>query len=276
MKKLLQIEWIKAKNYTSFRLFVLMHFILFLLVLFIGSRIDISVPGFSVRKVYQFPYVWESFPWLAGSGFFNLLLAIPVLVLTGNEYAFQTNRTQLYAGLSRNELFSGKLILIGGLALYGFLLVFVSSLISGFIFTGDYSLSVVFGGVWRDLLYFLKAVSVMLLAYLISVTFRNNALSIVMFLLYFIMIEPILRRFFPPDARMWFPARVIGHLTPLPEFLSIASGNGGNSSGGQDLTFEAMGLAGKNLSLWVNMLVAAFYSVIFGFLTWWQIRKKDL
>ncbi len=276
MKKLLQIEWIKAKDYSSFRLFVLMHFILFLLVLFIGSRIDISIPGFSVRKVYQFPYVWESFSWLAGTGFFNLLLAIPVLVLTGNEYAFQTNRTQLYAGLGRNELFSGKLILIGVLALYGFLLVLVSSLVSGFIFTGDLSFPVVFDGVWRDLLYFLKAVAVMLFAYLISVTFRNNALSIVMFLLYFIMIEPIIRRFFPADARLWFPARVIGHLTPLPEFLSITSAKAGSSPGDQNLTFEAMGLAGKNLSLWVNTLMATLYALVFGFLTWWQIRKKDL
>ncbi len=273
MKKLIQIEWIKARNYASFRLFVLMHFILFLLVLFIGSRIDISVPGFSVRKVYQFPYVWSSFTWLAGSGFFNLLLAIPVLVLAGNEFVFQTNKTQLFAGLGRNELFSSKLLLIGGLALYGLLLVFISSLVSGFIFTRDVTVEMVFGGAWMVLMYFLKAVAVMIFAYLLAVTFRNNALSIVMFLLYFIMIEPILRRFFPPDARLWFPARVIGHLTPVPEFFSIASGNKGDA---QNLTFESIGLAGKNLPVIVNTLMALMYSAVFAFLAWWQIRKKDL
>ena len=270
MKKLLQIEWIKASNYASFRLFVLMHFILFLLVLFIGSHIDISLPGFSTRNVYQFPHVWESFSWLAGTGFFNLLLAIPVLVLTGNEYTFRTNRLQVYAGLGRNELFSGKLILIAGLALYGFLLVCLSSLVSGFIFTRNLSFDIIFDGAWIALMYFLKATAVMLFAYLFSVTFRNNALSLVLFLLYFIMIEPILRRFFPEDVRLYFPARVLGHLTPLPEFLSIGSG------GSNQLTFESIGLAGKNLPVLLNFFLSIIYSSIFAFLTWWQIKKKDL
>ena len=65
MKNLLRIEWVKTWNYTGFKVIIVLHALLFLLVAFVISQVDITVPGFSVKKIYQFPNVWSTFSWLA-------------------------------------------------------------------------------------------------------------------------------------------------------------------------------------------------------------------
>lgn len=274
MKKLLKIEWLKAYKYSSFRVFVLLHFLLFCMVLYAGSRIDVSVPGFSTRKIFEFPYVWQSFSWLAGTGFFNLLLAIPVIVITGNEFALHMQRQQLFSGLTRNELFTGKLILILILAGYGFVLVVFSSLLSGILTTPDLTPGNIIEGSWYALLFFIKATAVMLFGYMIAVLFRNNALSMVLFLLYFVLIEPVLRMFFPEEVRLYFPARVIAHLTPAPEFLSIASK--GNESLSQTFDTGSLGLIRQQLSMQLNFVLSFAYMLLFAAMSYFTIRKRDI
>ena len=61
MKRLLGIEWAKVSSYSLFRVILILNTVLFLLVIFVSSRIDISVPGFSWRNIYRFPNVWSSF-----------------------------------------------------------------------------------------------------------------------------------------------------------------------------------------------------------------------
>ncbi|NOY37964.1 MAG: ABC transporter permease subunit [Chlorobi bacterium] len=274
MSGLLRIEWIKARHYSSFRVFIILHFVLFLLVLYAGSRVDISMPGFSTRKVFEFPYVWQSFSWLAGTGFFNLLLAIPMIVLTGNEYAFGTFRQQVFTGLDRTGLFTGKMILMLILAGYGFMLVVFSSLFSGLIFTPQVTLSNVLDQSWYALLYFVKACAVLLFGYLMAVIFRNNALAIVLFLLYFVLIEPVLRLFFPPEARLYFPARIISHLTPTPEFLSITSQ--GNESLANSFDLGSLGLMKQDLSLQLNFVISLGYMALFAAASFFSLRRRDL
>jgi hypothetical protein len=61
-----------------------------------------------------------------------------------------------------------------------------------------------------------------------------------MFLLYFIFIEPIIRRFFSPEVRQFFPVKIISHLTPPPEVLAIASEKTiENSAGTINFNFES-------------------------------------
>ena len=107
MKKLFQIELIKTFNNSTFRVFLSLHFLLFLLLVYVSTRVDITAPGFSTKKMFMFPNVWEVFSWMAS--WFNLLfLGITVIVLTGNEFSFKTARMQIMNGLSRNEFLLGK------------------------------------------------------------------------------------------------------------------------------------------------------------------------
>lgn len=216
MKKLFKIELVKVLNYASFKVILILHFLLFLLVIFISTQFEISVPGFTVKNLFQFPHVWESFAWIAS--WFNLLLAILLIVLVGNEYSYKTFRQQVITGLSRNDLILGKSIVIFIVAIYGVLLVFFTSTIFGLIFTKGLSVSILFEKSYILIVYFIQAIGYMTLGFLITILFRNTALSIVMFLLYFLLIEPIIRLLFPRDVRLYFPVKIISNLTPGQNF----------------------------------------------------------
>lgn len=272
MKRIIRIEWTKVSSYNFFRAILILTAILFMLVLFVMSRIDVSVPGFSWRNVFRFPNNWQTFTWVAS--WFNVLMAIMVIVITGNEFASKSFRQQVMTGLSRNEWLLGKLALIVGLALFGLILVVLAGLIYGFIFTNNLAFADIFSQTGILMVYFLQAVGYMILALLFITLLRSNALAIVLYLLYFIFIEPIVRLLCPVEIRMWFPVKIISRLTPTPEFLQLASS--GTNSGSDSLTFESIGIMAKQLPQNTNIVMAVVYVLIFGFLTWLLVKKRDL
>ena len=275
MKKLFKIELVKVLNYSSFKVILILHFLLFLLVIFVSTQFEISVPGFTVKNLFQFPHVWESFAWIAS--WFNLLLAILLIVLVGNEYSYKTFRQQIITGLSRNDLILGKSIVIFIVAVYGVILVFFTSTIFGLIFTRGLSLSKKKKKSYILIVYFIQAIGYMTLGFLITVLFRNTALSIVMFLLYFLLIEPIIRLLFPRDARLYFPVKIISNLTPRPEFLTITSNESMlDVSGQSNLDLNAIGIAPDPLPTYLTILLAVAYITIFGTLIFIINRKRDI
>lgn len=275
MKNLLKNELTKTLNYSSFKVIMTLHFMLFILVIIVASRIDIAVPGFSMRNLFRFPDVWATFAWIAS--WFNMLLAIMIIVLVGNEFSFHTFRQQVINGLSIEDLIIGKGIVIFFIALYGVLLVFLSGTVSGIIFSHDFEFADLFSKSYLLAVYFIQAVGYMIIGMLIAVIFRNNSLSIIMFLLYFIFIEPIIRKFFSPEVRQFFPVKIISHLTPPPEVLTIASKKTiEGAAGGSNFDFEAIGLIPHQLPLLTTLLVAAGFISLFVFLIFQVMRRRDL
>jgi hypothetical protein len=193
VKRIIGIEWSKISTYGFFRIIIILHFCLFLLVTFVFSRINIDAPGITPRNLFVFPNIWSTFSWIAS--WFNLLLAIMVIVLTGNEFSNKTFRQQVLSGLSRNEFLFGKGLLVFSLSIYSFIIVFVTSLIYGFIYTNAFHLSMFFEKFYIVLIYMLQAIGYMVFGILVAVVFRNVSLSIILFLLYFLLIEPIFRLF---------------------------------------------------------------------------------
>ena len=275
MKKLFQIELIKTFNNSTFRVFLSLHFLLFLLLVYVSTRVDITAPGFSTKKMFMFPNVWEVFSWMAS--WFNLLfLGITVIVLTGNEFSFKTARMQIMNGLSRNEFLLGKSLVILVIALWGLFVVFITSIITGLIYTPDITFQVVIQKSHLLLVYFLQAIAYMFFALLVVTIFRSNALSIMMYLLIFVMIEPIIRLFFPKVVRPYFPTKVLKDLTPMPEFLSITSDSDLVSSSGQNqLDLDVMGILPQSIPMLSSIILAIVYIGLFVGITFWIIQKKD-
>lgn len=275
MKKLFNLEKIKALSYPAFKTLMIIHFLLFFLVILIGSRVHFSVPGFSVKGLYQFPNIWKFFPWVAS--WFNLFLAIVVIVLVGNEFSFRTFRQNVIDGLSRNDLIKGKLILIVTIAIYTFLMVLLAILIFGIINTKEFSFNIIFENSYLLLVYFIQAIGYMTLGLLISVIFRNNALSIIMFILYYFPIEPIIRVMFKTEARRFFPVKIISNLTPTPEFLTMTSEKTyTNADGTSSLDFSEIGLLPEKLPVGITVLLATGYIGFFIALSTILINKRNL
>lgn len=273
MQRIIKLEWTKVSSYNFFKAILILTGVLFLLVLFVMSRIDISVPGFSWRNVFRFPNIWQTFTWVAS--WFNVLMAIMVIVITGNEFSSRSFRQQVMTGLSRNEWLLGKLSLVTGLALFGLVLVIIAGGIFGLIFSNNFAFADIFLKSGILFVYFLQAIGYMVLALLFITLLRSNALAIVMYMLYFVFIEPVLRLLCPVEVRPWFPVKIISRLTPMPEFLQLAS-SGGQNIPNDSLSFENIGIMGKQLSHSTNLLMAFVYIIIFGFFTWLLVNKRDL
>jgi ABC-2 type transport system permease protein len=275
MFSLLRIELIKLTSYNAFRVLLILHLVLFSLVIITTSQLDITVPGFSTDYLYQFPNVWEFFPWVAS--WFNILLAILVIVITANEYSFRTFRQHVIDGLSRFQLLAGKGMVIIMLALYATLMVLLLSLIFGFVFTRNYGEITFTAKSYTLLVYFLQAVAYMVFGFFIAVLFRSTGLAITLFLLYRIIIEPVFRLFFPKAARMYFPIKAISGLTPTPEFVSITRGNvqiNGNEA--DPLSLREAGILPEELPLLTNVLLTAGYTVLFIWLAYILLKKRNL
>ncbi len=274
MKSIILNEYTKIWSYTAFRVIILLHFILFFLIVLVTSRLDITIPGFSTDYLYQFPNIWEFFPWVAS--WFNLLLAILIIIMTGNEYTFRTFRQHVIDGLSRSDLLTGKVFLIITIAVYSMLMVLLFSLLFGFIFTRDMTAGLFVKKTYILLVYFVQAVAYMSTGFLLAILFRNTALAIVLFILYRLIIEPVFRLFFPPEARLYFPMKVISNLTPMPEFLSISSGNKADPGNVDTLNLREIGILAEDLPVYLNLLLALGYTALFIGLAWLLLRRRNL
>ena len=275
MKQIIKIELTKILSYNVFRIIILLHFVLYFLVILIPSRLDITVPGFSTDYLFQFPHIWEFFPWVAS--WFNIILAILIIILTTNEYSFQTFRQHAINGLSRFQLLSGKGFVLLMMAVYATLIVFLSTLIFGFVFTKDISSTVLFQKSYILLVYFIQSIAYMVVGFLIAVLFRNTALSIVLFMLYRVIIEPVLRQFFPKQVRLYFPMKIISNLTPTPEFLSISTGNQSQNPEDIDtLSLREIGLLPTELPMITNLMLTIAYTALFIYLAYLLLKKRNL
>lgn len=271
MKRLIGLEWTKISSYGFFRVILILTLSLFLLTVFVFSRIDISIPGFTWRNLFRFPDVWSTFAWVAS--WFNLLLAILVITIAGNEFTGKTLRQQVMTGLSREEWLAGKGLLILGLALFGVVMVCLAGFVFGFIYTRDLSTGIIFEEMWILPVYLVQAVGYMVMGLMFIAVLRSNALAIILYLLYFIMIEPIVRGLCPIEIRPWFPVKIISHLTPLPEFFKIASGDELENN---FMTFESIGLMPRQLEGSITITLALAYITFFGVLTYLFVKRRDL
>jgi len=261
MQRILKLEFIKTIGYPAFRAIVVLHAILFLLVVLVGSQIDLGVNGIRVDRLFAFPHVWSTLAWVGS--WFNLLLGILVITLVGNEHQFRTFRKQIIDGVSRPQLLVAKMAVIGTLSVYATLLVVISGLAFGILFTENLAGVSILSNVHLVLVLFVQAFAYMMMGMLAALLFKNNALSIMLFLLFYFIIEPILRVFFPSSIDQFFPVKIIANLTPMPDFVGITAGDLIQINGATPTNLYSMGILQEPLSVGYATLVCMGYILVF-------------
>jgi ABC-2 type transport system permease protein len=275
MHKLLSIELTKLFNYTSFKVILGLHLALFSLVVFVTSQIDITVPGFDTANLFRFPHIWSYFAWVAS--WFNLLLAILIIMITGNEFAYRTFRQHVIDGLSRMDLLKGKLAVVFLIAVYSFLLVLISGIVYGLIYSSGISTANLFTNIDKLFIFFLQTLAYMVIGLMLVVLLRSTALSIILFILLRFPVEPIIRTFFDSAFRPFFPMKSVSGLTPMPEFLSISSENSFETlDGGNALSLSEMGIIAQGLPVYLQILVAVVYTSVFLGVIAYVLKNRNL
>lgn len=285
MKKIIKLEFIKTLNYAGFRTIIILHAVLFLLVVIVssqyklplqtmfGAKSQVPLSEFGLSKLFAFPYVWSSLSWIAS--WFNLLLGILAIMLIGNEFQFRTFRKQILDGVGRHQLLYAKIIVLLTLALYAFLIVLITSFAFGFIYSDNITFSSVFEKFPYVLVFFIQALAYMMLGMLFAMLLKNNSLSIVAYMLFFFIGEPIIRAFIPDTIDKFFPVKIISNLTPMPDFLDIATHDMIQINGKSPLSLKSMGLIPESTTIWVSTIVCIAYITIFYFATKRSIERKN-
>ncbi len=269
MVKLLRIEIIKFWGSPILRALIIIHLVLFLLVVLLAAFAPINIQGISTEKFSQFPHVWQTFAWIAS--WFNMLLGILAIVMVANEHQYRTYRKQLIDGLSRTELLYSKLITISIIAVYTTLLVFATGLVIGFLKTSSFNFSDFVSGLSILPILFLQSLSYMTLGMLIAFIFKNTAISIVGFVLYFFPIEPIVRAFIPAPVDKFLPFKIISNLTPMPDFFGIAFSESIQIKGADGLE-----IVQPEASIWGAVVLSTFiYLICFAVVSKLIIDKRN-
>jgi ABC-type transport system involved in multi-copper enzyme maturation permease subunit len=272
MKKLVRIEMIKILNYIPFRILILLYFVFFTLGIIIYPLVDKQIPVISLSDLFRFPDVWPFLTWLTEP--YNILLALIIIMITTNEFNNHTFKTQVVFGLSRKELLTQKLVLILFLALFATLLIGITSMSLGLIYSYKLTLKIALENVWMMAVYMLSSITLMVFGLFISLLIKNTALSILTFLGYRTFVEPVIFAILHKSEVRWYlPLRANTQLTPLPDLIEIFQRK---MDSDQPVDETALEILPEGLDLQWNILLVIAYVSILIFLSYRIMQRKRL
>ncbi len=275
MKTLFRIEFSKSINYNPFRIILILHFLFFLLGLFALPRINIKIPFLSIIPLYQFPHVWNFTTWIAG--YYNITLVLLVIMMTTLEFSNMTYKQQAIFGMSRRELFMEKLVLIFFLSLYVVVLLFLTSLASGLIYSYKITFGIVFERSWLVLNSFLQTFTFLSLGILFAMLFKNTILSVLIFGFYRVFFEPIIRSLVHQEYRWFFPTKFITSLTPRPDIIELVQQklqNADKATPEELSNFDR--IIPKGVPIWQNLILTLVFLGIILSISAYLFRKRRL
>jgi len=281
MKKYLQIEYLKLKGNSSFKVFTL-FFIIFLPILVYVSPFIIED---SILGKGTYPYLPKSsqatwyFTTYIASWFSLFILSFIIIFHITNEYAAKTVRQNIIDGYSKLDFLKSKFYMVFFMAFVATIYVFVVGLIANFYFgstqpdlsnvpnvpgmtvniEGDFSNP--FNGILFLLSYFLQVLAYFVLAVLTSVLIKKGALVVIVyFSLFFIeIIIGIQLKQGLENVVPYLPLHSFSSLLPFAGWESLLKGLG---------EVEPMTLT--------NSIVTITYILIFILLTKVIFFKRDV
>lgn len=210
---LLRIELHKLLPYRT--VWVILATFAILLTLFLYASSQVTVNGQQLgESMYRLPAFWQRLTYIAS--FFNLLFSILIIMLISDEYSFRTLRQQVIDGLSRAELVMAKFYVILALAAASTLFLVLLGLYFGLLYSTDRSAGAIFGQIDALSYYFVQTVGYMSLAMLFAFLIKKSGLAIVGFIVYTIIVEPLIHFRMPDTIDKYMPMKVMGSLTPRP------------------------------------------------------------
>ncbi|PID92469.1 MAG: hypothetical protein CSA96_03090 [Bacteroidetes bacterium] len=270
--KLLHIEQIKLFHYKPFRITLGIYFLAFTLGLLIYPALDKQIPVVSLSDLFRFPEAWLFLAWITEP--YNVMLALVVIMITTKEFSEHTFKTQLIYGLSRNELLLQKLLSILALALFATLLIGLSALSLGLIYSYKLTFRIAFENAWILGSYALSAIAYMSSGLLIALLVRNTALSLLTLLALRTFVDPVSWLILRNHEGKWYlPYRVITRLTPMPDLLEIFQRK---MNSNEPLDDAALEIVPKGLPPWTTILLALAYTVLFVFLSQRVLQRRRL
>ena len=267
------LEWLKLKHYRIFWVLFGIYLLAQLVItnggMFflewlknLGADFDGIDP--TIIPIYDFPDIWQNTSWLGSFG--KILIAFIVIISVNNDISYNTMRQNIIDGVSKKEFILSKFSLVLFLAFVCTAALFISGLVTGFIYSSVTDIKYILDGLEFVLAYFYQLVVFSMLAFLVGLVIKKAGFAIVLLFFYSSFLEPIataiLQHADPiKDQTEWlakfFPVYSINNLIHVP-FLRYF--------------FQEI----QDTILWHEWLIATAWLGIFTYLIVFILNKKDL
>ena len=190
--KLLSIELKKLLPYRAFRLLLILFIISLAGIIFVGNKINsenIFNPGLNVLG---FPNVWNFYLYTAC--FFNIILGLLVIFVVCNEYTYRTIRQNVIDGLSKNEIVTGKILLIIVLSIISTITVYLTGIIAGIIYSSKWTFTDIFQHNLLVAGYFLQNLCLLAMAYFFATVFRRAGIATMLYIVFIFPIDVLINQ----------------------------------------------------------------------------------
>lgn len=267
MLRLLQIEWMKVKNYRTF--WILLAITIVGIPAFNYTVYDLSNNSFPKIKgksilgtPFSFPDVWQMVSWNS-----SLLLIIPavlIITLTTNEFTYKTHRQNVIDGWSRAQFINVKLVEVLLLSILLTIIVAATSIAFGYLLNPVPENVSVFEHARFVGFFFVEMLSYSMIAFLLSMFVKRAGLAMGIFFIYMIIeqfVVALLRHKYNVGGVDYLPQEVTDMLIPNP--------------------FSQKFMPAEKLAIWqshipVYLAVSAVYLLLYILVTSWRFRKSDL
>lgn len=268
MLRLLKLEYSKFRK-SNVVIVLASFFILFSpLALYVMSElpeIPMVLPNTSI--IYKFTSIWEYFGYV-GNWMVFFFLGVMVIYMITLEVRYKTLRQSVIIGLSRQEFFMSKLLVIVVIAIFATVYYTVISLIVGWTNTSNPDIALAFSNEWAIPRFFIMSLSYMTFAMLFAYLLRNAGLAIFLYLSYVLIIESLLKvailQFKETKYVNFLPMNATEDLMPLP-LLKITQYIETNK-----YDFDIL------LNYGPATLATIFYIALFIGLSYLSIMKRDI
>ncbi len=267
MIRLLQIEWIKLRNYRPFWILSILYFI-GLLLIFLGGQffllwIESEGAEFEGIKptmlpIYDFEDIWHNFTYMASLA--KIIPAFIFLIIVTNEYSYKTLRQNIIDGMTRSEFLFSKLLLALTYSLVSMLFIFSVGLVIGFFGSPVTDLGSIFGHSDFLLAHAIEMFAFFSFTLLLAITIRRTGFALVLLLLYTIIFEPLFAlyigyKFEGPEV--FFPIKSINLLVenPFTKYFLMET---------------------QQHIKWTSVIIAACWAGVFNYASYLILRKRDL
>ena len=274
MIRLLQLELQKLLLNRTSKVLIFISFILPLCVIVL-SAIKINFFGFFTLElgelgIFNFPIVWHITTYF--SALFKFFFAIVVVSMIGNEYSNKTLKQNLIDGLSKKEFILSKFYAIAFFSLISTLIIFCISLILGLVYSSYNEINIIIREIEFLPAYFIKLVGFFSFCLFLGVLAKRSAFALAFLFVDFIF-EWIVFGLISWKSDMelatkiqnFFPLTSMSNLIKQP-FQRVAMTKFPNKN---DLDYDYA-------VHFDSMLIVALWVVVFVYLSYYLIKKRDL
>lgn len=277
MVRLLQIEFIKLWNNRASKILIISYFVLLTSIALIAAiKFDIGPIKFHLADIgiFNFPYIWHFNTFV--TAFFKLFLAIVIVSMMANEYSNKTIKQNLIDGLSKKEFILSKFLTVLSFALISTVFVFVVSLILGLFYSDYDELSIIFSDMEFLLAFFVKLVGFFSFCLFLGVLVKRSAFALG-FLILWQIFEGFVRGMIrwklfdgeTTDTIMgFFPLNSMWNLIKEP-FTRLEAVQSVADQVGEEIVLNYR-------VHWYEILIVIAWTVIFIYLSFALLKKRDL